>query len=35
MNEDPIIYAFHDKVSYIVGFLIVVAAMAGLVPHAG
>ena len=35
MNEDPIIYAFHDKMSYIVGSLIVLAAMAGLVPHAG
>jgi 4-hydroxybenzoate polyprenyltransferase len=35
MNEDPILYAFHDRVSYIVGLLIVAAAAAGLTPNAG
>jgi 4-hydroxybenzoate polyprenyltransferase len=35
MNEDPIFYAFHDKVSYIVGFLILLFLMLGIIPHAG
>lgn len=35
MNEDPILFAFHDRVSYIVGCLIVLSALAGLIPHAG
>ena len=33
MNEDPILFAFHDRVSYIVGFLIVLAVLLGLTPH--
>jgi 4-hydroxybenzoate polyprenyltransferase len=32
MNEDPILFAFHDRVSYIVGFLIVLSVALGLVP---
>jgi len=30
MNEDPILFAFRDRVSYIVGFLIVIAVLLGL-----
>ena len=33
MNEDPILFAFRDRVSYIVGFLIVVAILLGLSPN--
>jgi len=33
MHDDPILFAFRDKVSYIVGFLIVVAAVLGMVPN--
>jgi 4-hydroxybenzoate polyprenyltransferase/phosphoserine phosphatase len=33
MHDDPILFAFRDKVSYIVGFLIVVAAALGLTPY--
>jgi 4-hydroxybenzoate polyprenyltransferase len=32
MHEDPIIYAFHDKVSYIVGAVILGAAILGMAP---
>jgi 4-hydroxybenzoate polyprenyltransferase/phosphoserine phosphatase len=35
MNEDPILYAFHDKVSYIVGSLILLFLILGIMPHAG
>jgi 4-hydroxybenzoate polyprenyltransferase len=35
MNEDPILYAFHDKVSYIVGGVILGAAILGMAPSAG
>jgi hypothetical protein len=34
MNEDPILFAFRDRVSYIVGFLILIAAFLGLIPNA-
>jgi 4-hydroxybenzoate polyprenyltransferase/phosphoserine phosphatase len=34
MNEDPVIYAFHDKVSYIVGGVILGAAILGMAPSA-
>jgi 4-hydroxybenzoate polyprenyltransferase len=34
MNEDPILYAFRDRVSYIVGFLICLAMLLGLMPNA-
>ncbi len=33
MQEDPILFAFRDKVSYIVGILIVVAVLVGLMPN--
>lgn len=33
MNEDPILYAFGDRVSYIVGFLIVLFVLIGLIPQ--
>lgn len=32
MNDDPIPFAFRDKVSYIVGALILIAALVGLLP---
>lgn len=35
MNEDPILFAFHDKVSYIVGLLILVFVILGITLHAG
>ena len=35
MPEDPILYAFHDKVSYIVGFLILCSLILGMAPYAG
>ena len=35
MNEDPIIYAFHDKVSYIVGLLIASSLILGMIAHVG
>jgi len=34
MQEDPILFAFHDRVSYIVGSLIVAAVILGLTPYA-
>lgn len=33
MHEDPILFAFRDRVSYIVAFLIVVLVLLGLSPH--
>jgi 4-hydroxybenzoate polyprenyltransferase len=33
MHDDPILFAFRDKVSYIVGFLIVVVVLLGLMPN--
>jgi 4-hydroxybenzoate polyprenyltransferase len=33
MHDDPILFAFRDKVSYIVGFLIVVLVLFGLMPN--
>jgi hypothetical protein len=33
MNEDPILFAFGDRASYIVAFLIVVLVLAGLSSH--
>jgi 4-hydroxybenzoate polyprenyltransferase len=33
MTEDPILFAFRDRVSYIVGFLIVVAVLLALTPN--
>ena len=33
MNEDPILFAFRDRVSYIVAILIVGLVLAGLSPH--
>jgi 4-hydroxybenzoate polyprenyltransferase/phosphoserine phosphatase len=33
MHEDPILFAFRDRVSYIVAFLIVVLVILGLSPH--
>jgi 4-hydroxybenzoate polyprenyltransferase len=33
MNEDPILFAFRDRVSYVVAFLIVALVLAGLSPH--
>ncbi|HEY4086816.1 MAG TPA: UbiA family prenyltransferase [Bryobacteraceae bacterium] len=34
MREDPVLYAFHDRVSYIVGTLIAAAVVLGLMPNA-
>ena len=34
MHDDPVVYAFSDKVSYIVGALIVVAVILGMIPVA-
>jgi len=33
MHDDPILFAFRDRVSYIVAFLIVVLVLLGLAPH--
>jgi 4-hydroxybenzoate polyprenyltransferase len=33
MNEDPILFAFRDRVSYILAFLIVVLVLLGLSPN--
>jgi 4-hydroxybenzoate polyprenyltransferase len=33
MRDDPILFAFRDRVSYIVGLLIAGAALLGLAPH--
>jgi 4-hydroxybenzoate polyprenyltransferase len=33
MHDDPILFAFRDRVSYIVAFLIVVLVLLGLSPH--
>jgi 4-hydroxybenzoate polyprenyltransferase len=33
MNEDPILFAFRDKTSYLVVFLMVVATLIGIVPY--
>jgi 4-hydroxybenzoate polyprenyltransferase len=35
MTDDPILYAFRDRVSYIVGCAIVVAVLLGMMPNAG
>jgi hypothetical protein len=35
MTDDPILYAFGDKVSYIVGFAIVAAVLLAMMPYAG
>jgi hypothetical protein len=33
MRDDPILFAFRDRVSYIVALLIVVLVLLGLSPH--
>jgi 4-hydroxybenzoate polyprenyltransferase len=33
MHEDPVLYAFRDRVSYIVGCVIVIAVLLGMIPH--
>ena len=35
MTDDPILYAFRDRVSYIVGCAIVAAVLLGMMPNAG
>ena len=35
MTDDPILYAFGDRVSYIVGFVIVAAVLLAMMPNAG
>ncbi len=35
MTDDPILYAFRDRVSYIVGFAIVAAVLLAMMPNAG
>ena len=35
MADDPILYAFRDRVSYIVGFAIVAAVLLGMMPNGG